>query len=295
MFIATVLAADALSPERLDDARDRLADLGAEPGEARWLDEGHAADVPLSRWRAEWRSGLASADCDIVVQRTDQRRRRLLVSDMDSTIITVECIDELADYAGCKAEVAAVTERAMRGELDFARSLTERVALLDSLPLTTLDECLRERVRPMAGAATLLATVRSYGLRTLLVSGGFTRFADPVGRRLGFDRVRANRLEERDGRLTGRVLAPIFDADAKVTAMKAAQNDWGINPEATLAVGDGANDLPMIRAAGLGLAYRAKPVVAAEADGALRKADLSALLWVCGIPRRDWVTGSWTA
>lgn len=233
-------------------------------------------------------------DCDIVVQRSGQRRRRLLVSDMDSTMITVECIDELADYAGCKAEVAAVTERAMRGELDFARSLTERVALLDGLPLTTLDECLRDRVRPMAGAATLLATVRSLGVRTLLVSGGFTRFADPIGERLGFDRARANRLEERDGRLTGRVLAPIFDADAKVTAMTAAQDDWAVEPEATLAVGDGANDLPMIRAAGLGLAYRAKPIVAVEADGALRTADLTGLLWVCGIPRRDWVAGSWT-
>ena len=291
MLIATALAAPDAPPHWLADARALLKEVGAGPEEAEWLDQGLAADLPLTRWRPEWRGRLLEADeCEIVVQRADQRRRRLLVSDMDSTMITVECIDELADYAGCGPQVAAVTERAMRGELDFAASLRARVALLAGLPVGVLDECLAERVRPMAGAAVLLATARRLGVRSLLVSGGFTRFADPLAERLGFDRARANVLEEADGRLTGRVVEPVFDAAAKVTAMAAAQREWGVSAEATLAVGDGANDLPMIAAAGLGVAFRAKPTVRAAADGAVRHGDLTALLWLMGVPRAKWVT-----
>lgn len=290
MFTATVIAADDPPPQWLERARSLLDDLGTGPGEAVWLDGDRAADLPLARWSPDWRARLLETErCDIVVQRTDERRRRLLVSDMDSTMITVECIDELADYAGCKAEVAAVTERAMGGELDFTAALNARVALLAGLPLRIIDECLAERVRPTAGARTLLATAHSLGIRSLLVSGGFTHFAEPVARRLGFDRVHANVLEERDGRLTGAVRPPVFDGDAKVAAMREAQREWSVAAAETLAVGDGANDLPMIHAAGLGVAYRAKPIVTAKADAAIRHGDLTALLHAMGVPSGRWV------
>ncbi len=285
MFIATLIAADRLTPHHVAEARERLAVLGAGPGRPRALDEGSAVDLPLERWAAV----EPPAGCDLVVQPAEDRTKRLLVSDMDSTMITVECIDELADYAGCKPQVAAVTERAMRGELDFAAALRARVALLAGLPLATVGQCLRERVRPMAGAAALVATMRARGARAVLVSGGFTRFAGPVAERLGFDRVMANVLEVDGGRLTGRVSEPIVDARAKARALGAARAEWGIGPTETLAVGDGANDLPMIRAAGLGVAYHAKPVVAAEADAAIRHGDLTALLWTQGIARAQWV------
>ena len=290
MFIATVVAAPEPPAHWLAEALELLDAAGAEPGAVEWLDADQAADVALSDWSPDWRAGLLTArTCDVVVQAAADRRRRLIVSDMDSTVITVECIDELADFAGCRAEVAEVTERAMRGELDFAASLRERVALLAGLPAGVVDECLRERVQLMEGAATLMATARSLGLRTVLVSGGFTRFADPVAARLGFDRARANVLVERDGRLSGAVATPVFDADAKRAAMIQAQRDWSITPAQTLAVGDGANDLPILRAAGLGVAYRAKPLVQREADGAVRHGDLTALLSVLGVPRSRWV------
>lgn len=286
MFIATAIAAEGLTPQRLLDVRRSLAAAGAEPDNPIWIDEGSAADLPLRRQPSgKW----GDVDgVDIVVQPAADRRHRLFVSDMDSTIITVECIDELADYAGCKAEVSEVTERAMRGELDFILALRERVALLEGLSVGTIDECLRERVRRMAGAATLLATLRQEGVRTVLVSGGFSRFADPVGERLEFDRVLANVLEERDGRLTGRVLAPVFDGAAKARALVEERDKGGLSVAQTLAIGDGANDLPMIRAAGLGVAFRAKPVVADQADASIRHGDLTALLWARGLPRSRW-------
>ena len=290
MFIATVVAAPDSPAYWLAEALELLDAAGAGPGAVEWLDADRAADVALADWLPDWRAGLLTArTCDVVVQAAADRRRRLIVSDMDSTVITVECIDELADYAGCRAEVAEVTERAMRGELDFAASLRERVALLAGLPAEVVDECLRERVQLMEGAATLMATARCLGLRTVLVSGGFTRFADPVAARLGYDRARANVLVERDGRLSGAVSTPVFDADAKKAAMIQAQRDWSITPAQTLAVGDGANDLPILRAAGLGVAYRAKPLVQREADGAVRHGDLTALLSVLGVPRSRWV------
>ena len=287
MFIATAIAADALTPQRLREVQHSLAAAGAEPGDPDWIDGGSAADLPLRRPPSRERP---VEGVDVVIQRAADRRHRLLVSDMDSTMITVECIDELADYAGCKAEVSRVTERAMRGELDFAEALGERVALLEGLPVGTIDECLRERVRPMAGAATLLATLRAEEVRTMLVSGGFTRFAVPVGERLGFDRVLANVLEERDGRLTGRVLAPIVDGASKARALAEERDAGGLSVAQTLAIGDGANDLPMIRAAGLGIAFRAKPVVAAQANASIRHGDLTALLWARGLPRARWTT-----
>jgi phosphoserine phosphatase len=208
---------------------------------------------------------------------------------MDSTMITVECIDELADYAGVKAEVAVVTEQAMRGELDFEAALDARVALLRGLEEAAIDRCRVERVELMPGATALVRTMRANGAYCLLVSGGFTRFAEPVAEAIGFDAVAANRLDIADGRLAGTVRKPTFGAAGKLDAMLEAAARRGVEPGEILAVGDGANDIPMLKAAGLGVAFRAKPVVAAAADGRIAANDLTALLWVQGYPRKEWM------
>jgi phosphoserine phosphatase len=226
---------------------------------------------------------------DVVVQSNHQRQKALLVADMDSTMITVECIDELADYAGIKPQIAAITEAAMRGELDFEGALDARVALLKGLPESVIEQCLAERVRNMAGAETLVKTFRARGGTAILVSGGFTRFAEPVGARLGFNRAIANRLELGEGVLSGTVTKPIVGAQTKLDTLRAATAELGLKPEQTLAVGDGANDLAMIKAAGLGVAYHAKPVVAAAAAARIDHNDLTALLYAQGIPKSEWV------
>ncbi|MEM1264808.1 MAG: phosphoserine phosphatase SerB [Pseudomonadota bacterium] len=211
------------------------------------------------------------------------RVKSVLIADMDSTIITVECIDELADFAGVKAEVAAITERAMRGELDFEEALEARVARLAGIPVSALETCYAERVRLSPGAETAVRACAARGARTALVSGGFTFFAERVGAAAGFESTQANELECVDGRLTGRVVPPILGRDAKADALERLARDAGVGPEAVLAVGDGANDLAMIRAAGLGVAYRAKPQVAEAADCRLDHSDLEALLALQGL------------
>jgi phosphoserine phosphatase len=226
---------------------------------------------------------------DVVVQAAIGREKRLLVADMDSTMITVECIDELADFAGLKSQVAAVTEAAMRGELDFEAALEARVALLAGLGEQAIECCREERVRLTPGAARLVRTMRARGGLTLLVSGGFTRFAEPVADQIGFDRAMANVLIVEDGKLTGAVRRPYVGAEAKREALLAAAAELGIGLECALAVGDGANDLPMIQAAGLGVAYRAKPVLAQAADARIDHNDLTALLYAQDIPRAEWV------
>ncbi len=273
-------------------AVDRLRDAGSGPvAKWGWLDEGRAADIAFGLTPAAARLALEGIfdGIDVVVQPADRREKKLLVADMDSTMITVECIDELADYAGIKAEIAAVTEAAMRGELDFATALDARVALLKGLDEGAIDRCLAERVTLMPGARTLIATMRARGAMTVLISGGFTRFAEPVAAQLGFERVIANRLEIADGALTGTVARPIVDAATKLDTLVVERKRLGLTDRATLAVGDGANDLPMIRAAGLGVAYRAKPVVAAAAGARIEHNDLTALLWAQGILERDWI------
>jgi phosphoserine phosphatase len=227
---------------------------------------------------------------DTIVHIGGPREKRLLVADMDSTMIGQECIDELADYAGVKPQVAAITERAMQGELGFAAALRERVALLAGLDEHVIAQCLAERVRPNPGAATLIATMRARGAMTLLVSGGFTAFADPVAALLGFERVAANVLEIVAGRLTGNVVGRIVDGDYKARALIAARGALCLAADDTLAIGDGANDRAMVEAAGLGIAYRAKPALAAVADARLDHHPLDALLWALGIPTADWVT-----
>ncbi len=207
---------------------------------------------------------------------------------MDSTLIQCECIDELADYAGLKPQVAAITEAAMRGELDFTAALDARVALLAGMDAAVLDRCRAERVRLMPGAPELVATMAAAGARTILVSGGFTAFAGPVGATLGFDRVVANTLLAEGGRLTGAVARPVVDSGTKVAELRAA----GVPLDRCLAVGDGANDIPMIAAAGLGIAFHGKPATAAAADANVRHGDLTVLLWAQGIPRAGWVSGT---
>ena len=292
MFIAT-LVAEGLTEQQVGAAflaLDTHGSCGAEYPWA-WLDEGHAADI---RFAADPESARAALEAeldgvDIFVQPQADREKKLLVADMDSTMITVECIDELADYAGIKPQIAEVTERAMRGELDFAAALDARVALLKGLEESAIDRCLAERVKIMPGAKALVQTMRARGATTILVSGGFTRFAEPVGKEIGFERVRANVLELGEGALTGTVSKPIVDSNTKEETLLGAIAELGIQPEQTLAVGDGANDLAMIRQAGLGVAYHAKPIVAAAAGARVDHGDLTALLYAQGIKRADWV------
>lgn len=219
---------------------------------------------------------------DVALQAAAGRRKKLLIADMDSTMIEVECIDELADLAGLGREVAAVTEAAMRGELDFSRALAERVALLRGLDLAVLERCLAERVRATPGARTLVGTMAAAGAATVLVSGGFTQFAEAVGKMLGFGRVEANRLGIVEGKLDGTVMQPVIDAAAKRSLLADEVARRKLDPLATLAIGDGANDIPMIEAAGLGISWRGKPKTEAAADVALRHADITAALYIQG-------------
>ncbi|MBI1340272.1 phosphoserine phosphatase SerB [bacterium] len=241
------------------------------------IDPGTANDL------VAWLKPLADeAKFDWSLSPEEGRRKRLLVSDMDSTIIGQECLDELADYAGVKAEVASITERAMRGELDFEAALIERVAMLKGLPVSALMRCYEDRVRLNPGARTLTATMRRSGARCVLVSGGFTFFTERVARDAGFDAHRANTLVEADGGLTGAVARPILGREAKLAALKEEAAALGIDLAATLAIGDGANDLAMIEASGLGVAFRAKPIVADRTRARIAHTDLTAALFFQG-------------
>jgi phosphoserine phosphatase len=290
MFIATLIAKDRLAGGDISAAADALAAAGIAPYGRSWIEEDKACDLLFSAAPGPARTALEGLlpGVDVIVQGEAARRRRLLVADMDSTMICVECIDELAGYAGVKAEVASVTERAMRGEIGFEAALAERVALLAGLEESAIDRCREERVRLTPGALPLVRTMKREGAFTLLVSGGFTRFADPVGAELGFDRVVANRLETKDGRLSGAVLPPVLGAEGKRMALLDAAAERGLRVEEALAVGDGANDVPMLREAGLGIAYRAKAAAAAAADAAILHNDLTALLYAQGWARSEW-------
>lgn len=240
--------------------------------------------------RARVEAALADLAVDACLQPAAGRQKRLLVADMDSTIINVECIDELADFAGVKAQVSEITERAMRGELDFEGALTARVAMLKGLPLADLQRAYDDRVRLNPGARTLVRTMTAHGAKAFLVSGGFNFFTSRVAEAAGFDANRANTLIEADGVLAGRVGEPILGREAKLAALKEEAANLGIPLSQTLAVGDGANDLAMIEAAGLGVAYRAKPIVAAQADAKVDHADLTALLYFQGYRADQFVT-----
>jgi phosphoserine phosphatase len=294
MFVATLIAAGKLTDEVVREAIDRLAATGHDVGAPHWLDEHDAADIVFQGSLVSARAELARMDhgaLDIVVQPSGDRVKKLIIADMDSTMITVECIDELADYAGLKPQIAAITERAMRGELDFRAALTERVGLLGGMAESVLAECRMERVRLTRGARTLVQTMKAQGAHAVLVSGGFLPFAGPVAEAIGFDKVIANDLEIDAGKLTGTVREPIVDADTKLNTLRAEAEAFGLALAETLAVGDGANDIPMIAAAGLGIGYHPHPAAAEAADAAIRHHDLTALLWAQGYPRRSWVMG----
>jgi phosphoserine phosphatase len=255
-----------------------------------------AADIPFTAENAVDQRALAerlrgtTSGIDIVVQPAAARRKKLFLADMDSTMIGQECIDELADYVGLKAHVAAITERAMRGDIAFEPALRERVALLEGLPISVIEEVLRDRIRLTPGGKTLVATMRANGAVTCMVSGGFTLFTDRIAAMIGFDKSRANRLTLVDGRkLAGKVADPVFGRDGKRAALIEMRQDLGLAKNDTMAIGDGANDLDMILEAGLGVAYHAKPKIAAAAPARIDHGDLTALLYVQGYRREEFV------
>ena len=282
-YVLTLVAAreaTTLTQAMTDRVQDAVG--GQTP---RTLSEGEAADIPgvATDDLAAARAALEGAPVDVLVTRQRNRTRQLLVADMDSTIVTSETLDELAAYAGLKDQVAEITRASMNGQIDFREALRARVAMLQGLPLTAL-EATWQTVRLTPGAATLVATMRHFGATTALVSGGFTFFSQRVAALCGFHHHHANTLLDNGTHLTGQVADPIVDRDTKLATMKALMRDRGLRRQATLAVGDGANDLAMLREAGLGVAFRAKPVVAAEVANRLDFADLRALLFAQGYP-----------
>jgi phosphoserine phosphatase len=286
-FALTLVSPD---PEAVDAARSlveqAVADLGAHIKQTRYLGPGaidkHIEGAEARALREAAEDAIAALPVDVCVQPLEGRKKRLLVADMDSTIIGCECLDELADFAGKKAEIAAITERAMRGELAFEGALRERVGMLKGLDTGALQRCFDERVRLNPGARALVRTMTANGARCVLVSGGFEFFTGRVAQMAGFQHHRANRLLEDGGALTGQVGEPILGREAKLEALRAEAAALGISLADTLAVGDGANDLAMIEAAGLGVAYRAKPIVASQADARVDHSDLTALLYFQG-------------
>jgi phosphoserine phosphatase len=291
MAIATLIAAGRLDDRLVERALDRLH--AVDPGSrlTSWIDEGDAADLAFDGDHSLARTALESlSGVDVVVQDDAPRFRRLLVADMDSTMIGQECIDELADYAGIKPQISAITERAMRGELEFESALRERVALLADLDEQAIAACLAERIRPMPGARALVATLRHRGCRTVLVTGGFHHFADPVAAEIGFDRVVSNRLAVAGGRLDGTLEGAIMDAGGKERVLREELARLG-DGAVSLATGDGANDVPLLRAATWGLAYRGKHTARAAADGWIDRGDLTSVLKLFEIPESEWVAG----
>jgi phosphoserine phosphatase len=294
VLVATLIADRSKAP--LSEATvDRAAQALKGIERRRWLDEGVAADLvftgDLKAKRAALETALSGEPIDVIVQLLAHRRRRLMLADMDSTLIGQECIDELADVVGVGERVAAITERAMRGEVAFAPALRERVALLAGLSETVIHDVLKARITLTSGARTLVQTMRANGAYVAIVSGGFRQFTGAIRERLGAHEDRANMLMIEEGNLTGKVMEPILGQDAKLSALKEIAAAMGLTLDDTLAVGDGANDLPMLQAAGLGVAFRAKPKVAAGAHARIEHTDLSALLYAQGFARKDFVDG----
>jgi phosphoserine phosphatase len=290
MFTITLVTNPAmiLEPVLVRSLRDAMGG-----GDALWLDPNCAAEFEVGSLPGnlpQIRDSLDAEGVDLVAQPSAGRRKRLLLADMDSTMIRQECIDELAAAAGIGAQVATITARAMNGELDFEAALTERVALLRGLPETTIAEVLATRITMMPGGATLVATMRAHGAHAALVSGGFTAFTEAVAARLGFHEHRANTLLVEGGTLTGTVAHPILGREAKVAALEDLTTRLGLTDADVLAIGDGANDLGMLQRAGLGVAVHAKPVVQAQAAHAINHGDLTALLYAQGYAKAEFVT-----
>ena len=290
MFIATLLT----NPNRRGLDRVTVESLRNAwgGGNAVWLDPAIAAEfalkvIPDNRWQV-W-EGLQSLGIDLVVQPAQARKKRLLIADMDSTMIEQECIDELAEVAGVGKRVAEITARAMNGELNFEDALRERVGLLAGLPETVIAEVIRDRITLMPGGAVLLATMKANGAYAALVSGGFTAFTSQIAAVLAFDENRANTLLVADGKLTGHVGEPILGRAAKVQALTEIAARLNISPSDAIAVGDGANDLGMLKMAGAGVALHAKPTVQAECDIRINHGDLTALLYLQGYSREEFI------
>jgi len=293
-LVATLIcnpADPALDSTVVDGARAVLP----APGQPQWLFNEVAVDIPFAGSEdigavvRRLREARGDLPIDIVVQPQGLRRKKLFLADMDSTMIGQECIDELADFAGLKAHVAEITERAMRGEIEFEPALRERVALLKDLPVSVIDEVLAKRITPTSGGRELVMTMRAHGAYTCLISGGFTLFTDAVAAMIGFQENRANELLAADGKLTGEVREPILGRAAKLATLVELRESFDLDEIDTLVVGDGANDLGMIEAAGLGVAYHAKPAVAAAAVARIDHGDLTALLYAQGYRRDEFV------
>ncbi len=288
MFTATLIAPPgALDPALVENLRNAWGG-----GDALWLSPDEAAEfaveaVPENRW-AVWED-LQEMRVDLVVQPTEGRRKKMLLADMDCTMTQQECIDELADVAGAGEAVRAITKRAMNGELNFVEALKARVALLRGLPEDALAEVWENRITYMPGGAVLLATMKAQGAHCALVSGGFSYFTEKVAAGLGFDEERANRLLIENGQLTGDVGEPILGREAKIAALEEIVARLGIAEADVIAVGDGANDLGMLARAGTGVALHAKPAVAAQCEVRVNHGDLTALLFLQGIGRDEFV------
>jgi phosphoserine phosphatase len=304
MFYVATLISHPDHPAVTEELAGKVARVLPHAGPANWLAPRVAADIMfgepanqagapeglLKKLSRELRGIVGAAPVDVVVQPQDARRKKLLVADMDSTMIGQECIDELADYAGLKDRVAAITARAMAGEIAFAPALRERVALLRGLPVSTIDKVIAQRIRPNPGAATLINTMRAHGVYTCVVSGGFTAFMAPLAKIIGFDEYHANTLlTDAAGLLTGKVTEPVLGREAKRDTLLALRQRFGLRREETLAVGDGANDIPMIEAAGLGVAFHGKPALRDVADACIDHGDLTALLYAQGYRRDEFV------
>ena len=294
MYVATLIAAPAGPGLDRKLVLDIAASIGADLGQADWLSEPHAVALPLGEALASpiaaQTQELARANgADFVVQQAAARRKSVLLADMDSTMIEQECIDELAAEIGIKDAVAGITARAMNGEIDFEPALRERVALLKGLPEDVIAKVIDERITLASGGPTLIATMRANGAYTALVSGGFTAFTRVIAARLGFDENRANVLLSDNGALSGFVAEPILGADAKVTALQEVSAARGVSLSQTIAVGDGANDLPMLLKAGSGVALHAKPSVAIRAPHRIDHGDLTALLYLQGFRQSEFV------
>jgi phosphoserine phosphatase len=293
-LVATLIcnpANPALDSTVVDGARAILP----EAGPAHWLFDEVAVDIPFAGSEdstailKRLHEARGDLPIDIVVQSQIDRRKKLFLADMDSTMIGQECIDELADFAGLKAHVAGITERAMRGEIAFEPALRERVALLRGLPVSVVDEVLKQRIKATPGGRALVMTMRAHGAYTCLISGGFTLFTNAVAAMIGFQENRANELKVADGKLTGEVAEPILGRAAKLATLVELREAFDLDNLDTLVVGDGANDLGMIEAAGLGVAYHAKPAVAAAAAARIDHGDLTALLYAQGYRREEFV------
>ncbi len=283
------LIADALGQDQLASAQKALPAKST----LTWLNPGKACDLYFDGDPVEIelrvRAALSGEMVDLLAQPLKDRRKELLVADMDSTIITVECIDELADLMGLKDQISAITERAMRGEIDFADALKDRVGKLAGIHRHDVQRVVEERVQLSPGAKTMIRTMRAHGAFTALVSGGFTFFTNQVRQQIGFDTDRANVLDFVDDVLTGKLVAPILDATAKQQFLKEFQETRDLQSAQTIALGDGANDIPMIKEAGLGIAYRAKPAARAAARAAIDHTDLLSVLYFQGYHADEFV------